>query len=460
MDRRSPAHGHHPRSAARWRAGLGGGRGAGPGRRLGVGPAGWLGAGRAGWLGAGLAGRLRAAARWVAPRPPDCRTTRRWPAPGRSRLLRCGSRRLLIAVLAAALLTITSATAAPPRTGVGAEPSGATSGQAAQEEGIEADERRGPWIAPGDAQDGDRNGFLGARAGDRDGPAVTPPGDRDDPASARPGDRGDPASTQAGSQNGPAGTQPGSRNGPAVTQAGSRNDAAGTRPGDRIGSEDARPGDRIGPAGGRAWPVDGGAPQARPTLARGFEPPRSAYGPGHRGVDLLARPGQPVRAAAPGKVSFAGKVAGRGVVSIELTDSGTPPLRITYEPVRATVTKGDKVGAGGLIGVLQAGPFHCPEPCLHWGLRRNETYLNPLALLPKEMLRGGPSRLLPVFGVPLPHSGTKPRPHRARRTTARRTKPTLRSHRTKPGPALPTGGDLGSHAYRTEPGPRPLPAGV
>ncbi|WKX74469.1 murein hydrolase activator EnvC [Streptomyces sp. XD-27] len=156
----------------------------------------------------------------------------------------------------------------------------------------------------------------------------------------------------------------------------------------------------------RAWPVGG----TRPAVLRGWAPPASDYGPGHRGVDLAAAPGETVRAAAPGTVAFAGQVAGRGVVSIllgpprsdgrEAPPSGRPDLRITYEPVRPMVRKGDRVAAGQPVGVLGSGPFHCSAGCLHWGLRRGDRYLDPLSLLPPSMLRRGPSRLLPVFGVP------------------------------------------------------------
>ncbi|MEV0221122.1 M23 family metallopeptidase [Streptomyces sp. NPDC050704] len=149
------------------------------------------------------------------------------------------------------------------------------------------------------------------------------------------------------------------------------------------------------PAVGRAWPVG-----LRPSVVRGWEPPATAYGPGHRGVDLVAAPGTPVRAVAPGRVSFAGRVAGRGVVSVELNGTGDPPLRTTYEPVRATLKKGAEVTAGEVIGVLEPTAAHCPTTCLHWGLRRGDTYLDPLSLLPPWLLNRGPSRLLPVIGVP------------------------------------------------------------
>ncbi|MGW1837323.1 murein hydrolase activator EnvC family protein [Streptomyces sp. NPDC002067] len=154
-------------------------------------------------------------------------------------------------------------------------------------------------------------------------------------------------------------------------------------------------------SGDRAWPV-GDPAGPRPTVLRGWEPPSAPWAPGHRGVDLAAAPGATVRAAAPGEVAFAGVVAGRGVVTIQLSGSGEPPLRTTYEPVRTSVRKGDRVSAGQPVGVLQQGPFHCHEPCLHWGLLRGKTYLDPLTLFPPRMWQGGPSRLLPLTGVPIP----------------------------------------------------------
>lgn len=150
-----------------------------------------------------------------------------------------------------------------------------------------------------------------------------------------------------------------------------------------------------GDSGARSWPLAG-----RPAVLRGWEPPTGPYGPGHRGVDLTAAPGARVLAATDGRVSFAGRVAGRGVVAIQVAGSGSPPLRTTYEPVRALVEEGASTRAGQPVGVLEEGPFHCAEGCLHWGLRRGDAYLDPLSLLPPSLLRKGPSRLLPVFGVP------------------------------------------------------------
>ncbi|MER5531281.1 M23 family metallopeptidase [Streptomyces sp. NPDC002677] len=149
------------------------------------------------------------------------------------------------------------------------------------------------------------------------------------------------------------------------------------------------------PAIGRAWPVG-----VRPPVLRGWEPPATVYGPGHRGVDLGAAPGAEVRAVAAGRVSFAGRVAGRGVVSVRL--AGTD-LRTTYEPVTVQVKKGEEVTAGQVVGTVERLGAHCgARACVHWGLLRGDVYVDPLLLLPPWLLNGGPSRLLPVLGVPLP----------------------------------------------------------
>ncbi len=151
------------------------------------------------------------------------------------------------------------------------------------------------------------------------------------------------------------------------------------------------------PTVARSWPVG-----VHPAVVRGWEPPTTPYGPGHRGVDLAAAPGDPVRTVAAGRVTFAGRVAGRGVISVDLTGTGDPPLRTTYEPVRASVRKGDEVKAGEVLGVLEPSTAHCTRPCLHWGLLGADTYLDPLSLLPPWLLRAGPPRLLRVEGVPVP----------------------------------------------------------
>jgi murein DD-endopeptidase MepM/ murein hydrolase activator NlpD len=139
------------------------------------------------------------------------------------------------------------------------------------------------------------------------------------------------------------------------------------------------------------WPL-----QPRPAVVRGFDPPSSPWGSGHRGVDLLGHVGQSVHAALAGTISYAAPLAGRGVVVV---DHGTE--RTTYEPVAASVHAGDHVTRGAVIGTLELGTSHCfPRACLHWGLIRGQTYLDPLTLV-----GGGPVRLLPMSGPSLTRVG-------------------------------------------------------
>ncbi len=144
------------------------------------------------------------------------------------------------------------------------------------------------------------------------------------------------------------------------------------------------------------WPLEPLEPGTG--VVRDFAPPPERWHPGHRGVDLAGRAGLPVRAAVDGEVVFAGEVAGRGVVSVELPTASGPALRTTYEPVRPSVARGDRVRAGQVLGTLLGRPSHCaPRVCLHWGLLRGRSYENPLSLL-----RHGRPVLLPVSGVPVP----------------------------------------------------------
>lgn len=138
------------------------------------------------------------------------------------------------------------------------------------------------------------------------------------------------------------------------------------------------------------WPL-----QPAPEVVARFDPPDQPWGEGHRGVDLAGRAGQEVRSALPGRVSFAGRIAGRGVVAVSHGST-----RTTYEPVTATVRVGDDVPAGGAIGSLELAGSHCfPRACLHWGWLRGEVYLDPLRLV-----GAGPVRLLPLWRM-LPAPG-------------------------------------------------------
>lgn len=111
---------------------------------------------------------------------------------------------------------------------------------------------------------------------------------------------------------------------------------------------------------------------------RRFDPPARAWTSGHRGVDLAATVGQPVLAPTDGRVSWTGVIAGRAVVVV-LHDGG---LRSTFEPVAAARPVGTFVTRGDAIGQVTSTPGHCaPRTCLHWGVLRGETYLDPLTFV-------------------------------------------------------------------------------
>ncbi|HEX4430035.1 MAG TPA: peptidoglycan DD-metalloendopeptidase family protein [Frankiaceae bacterium] len=125
------------------------------------------------------------------------------------------------------------------------------------------------------------------------------------------------------------------------------------------------------------------APLRPMSVTRHFERPPTPYAAGHRGVDLRGIPGEAVFAAGAGEVGYAGVLAGRGVVVVV-----HGALRTTYEPVRAIVHRGARVRAGEQIADLEPGHPGCPvTACLHWGLLRGDTYLDPLSLLGDQRIR-------------------------------------------------------------------------
>ncbi|MFC5186100.1 M23 family metallopeptidase [Actinomadura harenae] len=201
------------------------------------------------------------------------------------------------------------------------------------------------------------------------------------------------------------------------------------------------------PATSWRWPL--GPPV--PAVVRGFSPPTSPWLPGHRGVDLAASPGDPVYAAGSGRVSYSGALAGRGVVAITHGE-----LRTTYLPVRPAVLVGQDVLAGARIGTIeavQASP-HCTQACLHWGLLRGATYLDPLALvrpivrlLPLWQSKSAPDlHGAPAPGEPMPSPGLRPPPERRfSRDGERPSAPGGPSEAPTTGKHRPPHGDRPSH---------------
>lgn len=132
------------------------------------------------------------------------------------------------------------------------------------------------------------------------------------------------------------------------------------------------------------WPT--GGPVA---IVERFAPPAHDWLPGRRGVTLQYPAPSPVYACAPGTVTTAGPVAGRGVIAIR-HDVGGRIVWSTYLPVTPSVAVGDHVKKGDIIGVVEGD-----SPTLHWGAKTGRrTYIDPI-----RMTVGHP-RLLPWDDAP------------------------------------------------------------
>jgi murein DD-endopeptidase MepM/ murein hydrolase activator NlpD len=115
-----------------------------------------------------------------------------------------------------------------------------------------------------------------------------------------------------------------------------------------------------------------------------FRAPATPYGPGNRGLEYATTPGTEARAIGTGTVTFAGRVAGRGVVTVEHPDGLRSSLTGLAE---VRVAAGDRVERGAVLGTTAA--------VLHLGVRRGDEYLDPALLF-----ADGPPRHAVLVPVP------------------------------------------------------------
>jgi hypothetical protein len=135
---------------------------------------------------------------------------------------------------------------------------------------------------------------------------------------------------------------------------------------------------------------EGGSVGYRPPVAAPvrdpFRAPATPYGPGNRGIEYDTRPGDVVRAAADGQVTFAGPVG----ASLHVTVAHADGVRTSYSQLhRVDVRAGQAVRRGDPVG--RAGEV------FHLGARRGGAYLDPATLFGPPA-RGGAGRgeLLPL----------------------------------------------------------------
>lgn len=116
------------------------------------------------------------------------------------------------------------------------------------------------------------------------------------------------------------------------------------------------------------WPAEG-------TVLRHFH----ADGAGMRGITLQGQLGEPIRAAAAGRVVYSGNgLRGYGNLII-VKHNGTYITAYGYNR-ELLVREGDQVRAGQIIARMGLGPAH--QPAAHFEIRRNGKPVDPLRYLP------------------------------------------------------------------------------
>jgi murein DD-endopeptidase MepM/ murein hydrolase activator NlpD len=119
------------------------------------------------------------------------------------------------------------------------------------------------------------------------------------------------------------------------------------------------------------WPISG-------PVIRGFDPPNSPFGSGHRGIDIAAPAGSPIVAPQAGTVTFAGSVAGH----LFLTVAHGGGVASTYSWLNGLlVRKGDLVARGQAIALSGDGHPGALTPSLHMGVKLGTIYVDPLDYL-------------------------------------------------------------------------------
>jgi murein DD-endopeptidase MepM/ murein hydrolase activator NlpD len=116
-------------------------------------------------------------------------------------------------------------------------------------------------------------------------------------------------------------------------------------------------------------------PRITSSFSRARRHPVLKYTRAHNGVDYGAPPGAPVVSVAGGVVTFAGWTNGGGRTVKVRHSSGYESEYLHLSAI--TVKRGARVGQGELVGRVGSTGL-ATGPHLHYGLRRNGAYVNPV----------------------------------------------------------------------------------
>jgi murein DD-endopeptidase MepM/ murein hydrolase activator NlpD len=120
-----------------------------------------------------------------------------------------------------------------------------------------------------------------------------------------------------------------------------------------------------------AWPLDG-------PVSSGFG---GRNGRAHEGIDVLAPPGAPIRAAEAGSVSHSGALGAYGETVVIRHRGGF--ATVYAHASRVLAARGDRVRKGQVVAEVGASG-NATGPHLHFEIRRRERARNPLLYLPAE----------------------------------------------------------------------------
>jgi murein DD-endopeptidase MepM/ murein hydrolase activator NlpD len=116
-------------------------------------------------------------------------------------------------------------------------------------------------------------------------------------------------------------------------------------------------------------------PRITSSFSRARRHPVLKYTRAHNGVDYSAAPGAPVVSVAAGVVTFAGWTSGGGRTVKVRHASGYESEYLHLSAI--SVKRGTRVSQGELVGRVGATGL-VTGPHLHYGLRRNGSYVNPV----------------------------------------------------------------------------------
>jgi murein DD-endopeptidase MepM/ murein hydrolase activator NlpD len=134
------------------------------------------------------------------------------------------------------------------------------------------------------------------------------------------------------------------------------------------------------------WPVSG-------PVVRGFDPPASPFGSGHRGIDIAAAEGTIAIAPASAVVAFAGPIGGNLFLTLDHGGGVTSTFSWVSQLL---VRRGDTVQPGQPVALTGWAHPGSALATLHFGVRLDGEYQDPLAYLGPIDLTGL-IRLAPWF---------------------------------------------------------------